>query len=112
MSMIKKVAFFDEKKSCMGVYANLSCTKCGNPLDLRFSKDGWKTYSFVGNKWQNIHKEIRKKYLINAYRVLLTRARQGMVMVIPEGNKEDPTRQPEFYDTTFNYLKSIGFKTV
>jgi DUF2075 family protein len=80
--------------------------------DLRFSKDGWKTYSFVGNKWQNIHKEVRKKYLINAYRVLLTRARQGMVIVIPEGNTEDHTRQPEFYDKTFNYLKSIGFKTI
>ena len=80
--------------------------------DLRFSNEGWKTYSFVGNKWQNIRKEIRKKYLINAYRVLLTRARQGMVIVIPEGNHEDHTRQPEFYDSTFNYLKSIGFTTL
>ncbi|MCO6495975.1 MAG: DUF2075 domain-containing protein [Bacteroidetes bacterium] len=80
--------------------------------DLRFSKDGWKTFSFVGNKWQNIHKEVRKKYLINAYRVLLTRARQGMVIVIPEGNTEDHTRQPEFYNSTFNYLKGIGFKTI
>ncbi|MDR2123038.1 MAG: DUF2075 domain-containing protein, partial [Flavobacteriaceae bacterium] len=77
--------------------------------DLRFTKDGWKTFSFVGNKWQNIHKNVRKKYLINAYRVLLTRARQGMVIVIPEGNKEDHTRQPEFYNCTFNYLKGIGF---
>lgn len=80
--------------------------------DLRFSKDGWKTFSFVGNKWQNIHKEIRKKYLINAYRVLLTRARQGMVIVVPEGNVEDHTRQPEFYDYTYNYLKSIGLNTL
>ncbi len=80
--------------------------------DLRFTKDGWKTFSFVGNKWQNIHKEVRRKYLINAYRVLLTRARQGMVIVIPEGNKEDHTRQPEFYDSTFNYLKNIGFNTI
>jgi DUF2075 family protein len=76
--------------------------------DLRFSKEGWKTFSFVGNKWQHIHKEIRKKYLINAYRVLLTRARQGMIIVIPEGNKDDSTRQPEFYNATYNYLKSIG----
>lgn len=80
--------------------------------DLRFSKEGWRPYSFVGNKWQNIHKEERKKYLINAYRVLLTRARQGMVIVIPEGNSEDHTRQPEFYDSTFNYLKSIGFTII
>ncbi len=80
--------------------------------DLRFSKEGWKTFSFMGNKWQNIHKEVRKKYLINAYRVLLTRAREGMVIVIPEGNMEDHTRQPEFYDNTFNYLKNIGFKII
>lgn len=80
--------------------------------DLRFFKEGWKTFSFVGNKWQNIHKDVRKKYLINAYRVLLTRARQGMVIVIPEGNIEDHTRQPEFYNLTFEYLKSIGIKTI
>ncbi|MBL7974022.1 MAG: DUF2075 domain-containing protein [Candidatus Kapabacteria bacterium] len=77
--------------------------------DLRFSQNGWKTFSFVGNKWQNIHKDTRKRYLINAYRVLLTRARQGMVIVIPEGNKEDFTRLPDYYNSTFNYLKSIGF---
>lgn len=78
--------------------------------DLRYNENFWKTFSFVGNKWQNINKEIRKKYLINAYRVLLTRARQGMVIVIPEGNIEDETRKPEFYNSTFNYLKNIGFQ--
>jgi DUF2075 family protein len=80
--------------------------------DLRFSPEGWKTFSFVGNKWQHIHKDIRKKYLINAYRVLLTRARQGMVIVVPEGNIEDPTRLPDFYNSTFDYLKSIGIKII
>lgn len=76
--------------------------------DLRYSENGWKTYSFIGSKWQNINKEERKKYLINAYRVLLTRARQGMVIVVPEGNIEDHTRRNEFYDETFNYLKNTG----
>ncbi len=80
--------------------------------DLRYSEDGWKTFSFVGSKWQNINKEERKKYLINAYRVLLTRARQGMVIVVPEGNSEDHTRKPEFYDSTYNYLKDIGIKII
>lgn len=80
--------------------------------DLRYSKEGWKTYSFVGSKWQNINKEERKKYLINAYRVLLTRARQGMVIVIPEGNSEDRTRLPEFYDETYKYFKKIGLKEI
>lgn len=80
--------------------------------DLRYSNEGWKTYSFVGNKWQNIHKSIRKKYLINAYRVLLTRARQGMIIVVPEGNVDDHTRQPDFYNSTFDYLKSLGIEIV
>lgn len=80
--------------------------------DLRFAKSEWQTYSFVGTKWQNIHKEMRKKYLINAYRVLLTRARQGMVIVVPQGDDEDHTRKPEFYNPTFEYLKSLGIKTV
>lgn len=55
-------------------------------------------------------KDERKMYLKNAYRVLLTRARQGMVIVVPKGNPEDPTRKPEFYDSTYKYLKSIGLE--
>jgi len=80
--------------------------------DLRYSEEGWKSYSFVGSKWQNIHKEERKKYLINAYRVLLTRARQGMVIVVPEGNAEDHTRKAEYYDFTFEYLGELGIQVL
>jgi len=80
--------------------------------DLRYSESGWQTFSFVGKGWQRILKEERKKYLINAYRVLLTRARQGMIIVVPEGNSEDHTRKAEFYDPTYNYLKKIGIKTL
>lgn len=77
--------------------------------DFRYSNGSWDYKSFKGNKWQNINKEDRKLYLKNAYRVLLTRARQGMVIVVPQGDSEDPTRLPEYYDETFAYLKSIGF---
>ena len=80
--------------------------------DLRFSTHGWQTYSFKGNKWQNINSKVRKQYLLNAYRVLLTRARQGMVIVIPEGNNNDHTRKKEYYDHTFNYLKEIGVTVI
>ncbi len=80
--------------------------------DLRYSEEGWSTFAFKGNKWQNIKNESRKKYLINAYRVLLTRARQGMVIVVPEGNHDDHTRKPQFYDSTFEYLKSVGLLTI
>jgi len=80
--------------------------------DFRYSKKGWEHWSFNGNRWKHINKEERKNYLKNAYRVLLTRARQGMVIVIPQGDSEDPTRNPVFYDSTFEYLKEIGFSVI
>ena len=80
--------------------------------DFRFSSQGWKYFSFSGSKWKNINKPERQLYLKNAYRVLLTRARQGMVIVVPSGSNEDPTRSPEFYDDTFDYLRQIGFKMI
>lgn len=80
--------------------------------DFRMTDSGWKHSSFVGEKWQNINKNERKAYLKNAYRVLLTRARQGMVIVVPEGSADDPTRYPHFYDETFQYLKSVGLEVI
>ena len=76
--------------------------------DFRHDGEKWQTWSFRGSKWQRILKEERRKYLLNAYRVLLTRARQGMVIVVPKGESEDPTRKPEFYDQTFDYLLQTG----
>ena len=80
--------------------------------DFRYTENEWKTFSFVGSKWQNIHKIERKRYLLNAYRVLLTRARQGMIIVVPAGDIEDPTRNPEYYNSTYNYLVSLGIDTL
>jgi hypothetical protein len=80
--------------------------------DFRYSKEGWKHLSFRGSRWIYIRKEERKNYLKNAYRVLLTRARQGMVIVVPSGDSEDHTRNPEFYDGTYEYLKDIGFTEI
>ena len=47
----------------------------------------------------------------NTYPVLLTRARQGMVIVVPEGDEEDATRKPEYYEETFEYLRRMGIET-
>jgi hypothetical protein len=80
--------------------------------DFRYSKNGWGHFSFVGDKWIRIKKPERQKYLKNAYRVLLTRARQGMVIVVPSGDPEDPTRNQDFYDPIFNYLQEIGFTVI
>jgi hypothetical protein len=80
--------------------------------DFRYTKSGWEHWSFKGNRWLKIRKPERKNYLKNAYRVLLTRARKGMIIVIPNGDKEDHTRLPKFYDSTFDYLKEIGFDEI
>ena len=76
--------------------------------DLRFAGKGWSYHDFRGNRWQKIKNEDNRNYLRNAYRVLLTRARQGMVIFVPSGNAKDPTRSPTYYDTTFNYLTELG----
>ncbi len=76
--------------------------------DLRYRPNGWDHYEFKGKKWNRIQKSQRQSYLKNAYRVLLTRARQGMVVVVPEGDLRDHTRDPSYYDATFDYLAEIG----
>jgi len=80
--------------------------------DLRFEGSGWSHHDFRGSKWQNINKPENKAYLKNAYRVLLTRARQGMVIFVPPGDASDPTRSPTFYDSTFHYLTELGIPAV
>jgi hypothetical protein len=76
--------------------------------DLRFTGSGWSFHDFRGDRWFNIANPDNRRYLRNAYRVLLTRARQGMVIFVPPGDRGDSTRSPEFYDSTFNYLSELG----
>ncbi|MBI2899201.1 MAG: DUF2075 domain-containing protein [Planctomycetes bacterium] len=80
--------------------------------DLRHSARGWEHWSFRGSRWQRIRSPARRTYQKNAYRVLLTRARQGMIVVVPRGDAEDPTRQPDFYDPTFAYLQGAGLSVL
>ena len=76
--------------------------------DLRFADSGWSFHDFRGDRWTNILNPENQVYLRNAYRVLLTRARQGMVLFVPPGESLDPTRSSTFYDPTFNYLADLG----
>jgi hypothetical protein len=80
--------------------------------DFRCVRNAWEHRSFIGTRWNNILKKERKIYQKNAYRVLLTRARQGMIIVVPEGDRNDPTRLPDYYDSTYEYLANIGFTVV
>lgn len=94
--------------------------------DFRYKDGQWHYYKFSKNtEWREVtatteNKQEQMKYMLNAYRVLLTRARAGMIICVPEGNAhkrasgywEDSTRLPEYYDDTYNYLKSIGFEEI
>lgn len=94
--------------------------------DMRYNRGRWRYYKFNGQtKWveqtpDTENKQELIKYMLNAYRVLLTRARVGMVIYVPAGNPnknlsgywEDSTRLPEFYDGTYQYLKSLGIKEI
>lgn len=80
--------------------------------DLRFTGTDWSFHDFRGTKWCNIANTDNQRYLRNAYRVILTRARQGMVLFVPPGDPNDPTRSPKFYDNTFHYLTELGIPTL
>jgi len=80
--------------------------------DFRYTDHGWDHNAFRGSKWQKIRKQEAQSYQLNAYRVLMTRARQGMVICVPEGITKDSTRLPEFYDGTYRYLKSLGLDEI
>ena len=80
--------------------------------DFRYTPHGWDHNAFRGSRWNKIRNKEAQSYQLNAYRVLMTRARQGMVICVPEGNPTDPTRLPEFYDGTYQYLKTIGIEEI
>jgi hypothetical protein len=81
-------------------------------INYYFENEKWNCQYFSGTKWQNVHNENDKTYLQNAYRVLMTRARQGLIIYIPEGDDLDHTRPKKLYDQTFNYFKSCGIQNI
>jgi len=80
--------------------------------NLFYHNNQWNYKKFTGTTWKNVNNEDVVNYLINSYRVLLTRARQGMAIYIPFGNSEDVTRPHHIYDGTFEFFKSIGIQEV
>ncbi len=83
-------------------------------LRSKENTNDWDHYSFRGTRRNKRNKPEQKRYLVNSYRVLLTRAHQGMILFVPKGvgPKEDPTRDSKFYDDIYNYLKSCGIQEI
>jgi len=79
--------------------------------DWRYVDGQWQAWSFKGTRWQSVRNDFSRLYLKNAYRVLLTRARQGMVIFVPRGDDADATRPRGFYDETFAFLENCGLKS-
>lgn len=80
----------------------------------RKNREEWDYYNFRGTRWMHRNKGEQQRYLVNSYRVLLTRARQGMVIFVPKGvdEEEDSTRKRQFYDDIYEYLLKCGLKTL
>ena len=93
-----------------GLEIDWACVAWGG--NFYFSNSEWKYQNFKGTKWQNINNDMDKEYLKNTYRVLLTRARQGMVIFVPESSVLDHTRPKAFYEKTYEYLKQIGIQEI
>ena len=89
-----------------GLELDWACVAWGGDLSLH--NGNWTFQKFKGPKWTNISKVETQEYLLNSYRVLLTRARQGMIIFIPYGDPKDATRLESRYDETFEYLQAIG----
>ena len=69
-------------------------------------------YRFKGTRWEEVNDLSRRAYIANSYRVLLTRARQGLVVFVPYGDCEDETRNPKWYDAIYEFLLRCGFMPV
>jgi len=81
--------------------------------DANFRRgDGWETLRFRGSRWESINDPAAQAYLANSYRVLLTRARQGLVVFVPEGSDDDVTRFPQQYEGIYGFLRACGFASL
>jgi hypothetical protein len=78
--------------------------------NFRRGMTGWEAHRFSGSRWEVVRDDARRIYLANAYRVLMTRARQGLMVFVPEGDTEDVTRPAHFYDPIFEFLTQCGLE--
>jgi hypothetical protein len=97
---------------CQGLELDWVGVCWGDDLTRSVSTHGWDHRALRGLKWHNIKKQRNRSYLLNRYRVLLTRAREGVVIWVPEGNSSDPTRDPARLDATADYLLRCGVRRV
>lgn len=110
---VRSSSFLEDAASEFEVQGlELDWTLVGWDADYRFSSGRFEHWSFSGTRWSRVNKRDAQQYLENAYRVLLTRARQGVVIFVPPGDPLDQTRPSAFYDGTYQFLVDCGFAKV
>ncbi|MBB6099405.1 hypothetical protein HNR42_002846 [Deinobacterium chartae] len=93
---------------CQGLELDWVGVCWGGDLTPESDQVTWAYRKFRGANWQNVRQDVERAYVRNRYRVLLTRARQGMVIWVPPGAAHDPTRDPQRFDRLYQYLRSAG----
>jgi hypothetical protein len=96
---------------CQGLELDLTCVCWGGDLQ-RSNEGGWQMRKLIGSKWNSIKKPRDQRYLLNSYRVLMTRAREGMIIWVPRGAETDPTQAPADFDRTAEFLIESGLQEV
>ncbi len=97
---------------CQGLELDWIGLCWGGDFSFDATSGGWAYRNFSGSRWGNLNNEIDRQYLLNTYRVLLTRARRGMIIWIPQGNVSDETRLPSLFDSTADYLVRCGLPVI
>jgi DUF2075 family protein len=93
-----------------GLELDWACVAWGG--DLTPQNDQWDLRRFRGTRWEAVHNEQARAYVLNRYRVLLTRAREGMVLWIPPGDPRDPSRDPKRFNAVEDFLRDCGVRSI
>jgi hypothetical protein len=94
--------------ACQGLEIDFSCVCWGGDLLFAPQTGCWLCRRLSGNAWHNVGSVEDRRYVRNTYRVLLTRAREGLVIWVPRGDESDRTRSPEELDATADFLVAAG----
>jgi hypothetical protein len=97
---------------CQGLELDWVGLCWGGDFTFNASASDWSFRNFAGTRWGEVRREIDRRYLLNTYRVLLTRAREGLVIWVPTGDATDHTRPPSWFDSTAEYLKRCGLREI
>jgi hypothetical protein len=97
---------------CQGLELDWVGLCWGDDLTWDAKNSSWRSRHFRGNRWVGIRQAAAQSYLLNKYRVLLTRAREGMVIWVPPGSQTDATRNRSFLDATNDFLAAAGAPTL